>query len=152
MASANSDVASVGTGSTGSYMRDIMRALATLGSLTSSQTTTTGFAQVVSSAQSVLGGAITALNQDAGVLGNRQTQLTATQTQLSQVSTALQSQVSDVQDVDMASTLTHLTQVQTQLESSYQIIAGLQRLTLTSSSDSIAEHRNSLAGGGFTAR
>ena len=130
LACANADVASTGTSTTGSYMRDIMRALATLGSLSSSQADTPGFAQVVADTHTSLGDAITALNADAGVMGERQKQLTATQSQLSSVSTALKTQVASVEEVDMTATLSKLTQTQTQLQASYQLIAGQQSLSL----------------------
>jgi flagellar hook-associated protein 3 FlgL len=132
LASTNGDVASTGSSTTGSYMRDILRALATLGSLSSSQADTPGFSQVVSDTYASLGGAITALNSDAGVMGDRQSQVQSTQTDLSDTSTALQSQVSSAQDVDMAATLSKITQTQTQLQASYQLIAEQQKLTLVS--------------------
>jgi flagellar hook-associated protein 3 FlgL len=131
LASANGDVTSLGSSTTGSYMRDIMRALATLGSLSSTQVTQPGFADLVADTRTSLGNAITAISQDAGIMGNRQTALTQTTTDLTQTAAALQGQVSNVQDVDMASTLTQLTRTQTQMESSYQIIAGLESLSLT---------------------
>jgi flagellar hook-associated protein 3 FlgL len=132
MASANANVPSTGNSTTGSYTRDIMRALATLGSLSSSQATTTGFATVVADVQTSLGGAITALNSDAGVLGNQQTQLTASQTQMGNVVTALQGQISNAQDVDMAQTATNLSQVQNQLQASYKLITEMESLNLAS--------------------
>lgn len=129
-ASANGDVTSTGTSTTGSYMRDIMRALATLGSLSSGQSGTAGFAQLVADTRTSLGDAITALNEDAGVLGNRQAQL-QTESQASvQTVTALQAQLSNAQDVDMASTISKLTQTQTQLQASYQLISQSQSLSL----------------------
>jgi flagellin-like hook-associated protein FlgL len=67
---------------------------------------------------------------DAGVLGNTQTALTATQTQLSDTQTALTTQVSGAQDVDMAQTLSNLTLAQTQMQASYQLIAGMSNLSL----------------------
>ncbi len=130
MASANADIASTGSSTTGSYMRDILRALATLGSLSSSQLDTAGFSTVVADVHTSLGNAITALNQDAGVMGNRQTQLTATATQLQDTQDALSSQLSNVQDVDMAKTLTSLSAAQTQLQASYQLISRVQSLSL----------------------
>ncbi len=131
VASANADVTSTGTSTTGSYIRDILRSLATLGSLNSGQIGVAGFSGLVGDTRSSLGGAISALNGDAGVLGNRQTQLQATKTDLAAVSTALKSQVASTESVDMAATLSQLTQVQTQLQASYQLIAGIQSLSLT---------------------
>jgi flagellar hook-associated protein 3 FlgL len=131
IASANANIASPGTSTTGSYTRDILRALATIGALSSSQASDAGFSTLVIDTQKNLGDAITALNQDAGVLGDRQTALAATQTTLGDTNTALTAQLSNVQDVDMAATLTQLSKTQTQLQASYQMIASLQSLSLT---------------------
>lgn len=131
LASTNGYVTSQGTSTTGSYTRDILRALATLGALSSTQAGAPGFSAVVDDVRTSLGDAITALNGDEGSLGNQQAQLTATQTQLGQTSDALTSQVSNVENVDMAKTLAELSSAQTQLQASYQMIAGLRSLTLT---------------------
>ncbi len=77
-----------------------------------------------------LQGAITAMAGDAGVLGDRQTALTATQTGLADTQTALTTQVGSAQDANMAQTLSNITLVQTQLQASYQMIAGLSSLSL----------------------
>jgi flagellin-like hook-associated protein FlgL len=79
---------------------------------------------------SSLQGVISAMGQDAGVLGNTQTTLAATQSQMSDTVTALTTQVSAAQNVDMAQTLSNLTLVQTQMQASYQIIAGMTGLSL----------------------
>lgn len=131
VASANSDIASSGTSTTGSYTRDILRGLATLGSLSSAQANTPGFADVVQDVQIGLRGAVSALNGDAGVLGDRQSRLTDVKTTLDSSQTALQTQASNIQEVDMATTLASLSQTQTQLQESYQIIAALQGLSLS---------------------
>ncbi len=130
LASANSAVTSTGSSTTGSYMRDLMRALATIGSLSSSQVSDSGFQGLVQDTSSSLQGVISAMAGDAGVLGNTQTALTATQTQMSDTATALTTQVSGAQDVDMAQTLSNITLVQTQLQASYQVIAGMENLSL----------------------
>ena len=67
---------------------------------------------------------------DVGNLGNLQASLTTTQTSLADTVTALSSQVSSVQDVDMAETLSRLQLVQTQMQSSYQMIASYSSLSL----------------------
>lgn len=131
LAVSNGAVASTGSSTTGSYSRDILRALATLGSLSSSQVSSSGFKSLASDTYASLGGAITALNQDAGVLGDRQTALAQTRTTLSDISTSMKIQLSGADQVDMASTLSQLTQAQTQLQSSYQIIASAESLSLT---------------------
>ncbi len=93
LASANTAVTSPAGSTTGSYMRDLMRSLATLGSLSSSQINLPGFAGLVQDTGTSLQGAITAMAGDVGVLGNRQAALTATQTQLAATQTALTTQL-----------------------------------------------------------
>ena len=130
LASANSYVASTGTSTTGSYMRDLMRALATLGSLTSAQMSDPNFAPLIQDTRASLTGAIGAMGADVGVLGDTQASLTTLQTNLNDTQTTLTAQVGDAQNVDMAATLSSLTQTQTQLQSSYQLIGMLSQLSL----------------------
>ena len=131
LASANSFVTSNGASTTGSYTRDLLRGLATIASFTSAQGNDPGFADLVQDVRTSLGGAVTAMAGDAGVLGDRQSALTATKAQLGDMQTALTGQVSSAQDADMATTLTNLSAVQTQLQASYQLIAGQSGLSLT---------------------
>ena len=72
LASANSVATSAGTSTTGSYMRDLMRALATLGSLSSSQVNDPDFAALVQDTGTSLNGVVSAMATDVGVLGNTQ--------------------------------------------------------------------------------
>ena len=130
LASANSSAVSTGTSTTGSYMRDLMRALATVGSMSSSQVSAGGFQDLVQDTRTSLNGAISAMASDVGTLGNTQAALATTKTQLADMSTALTTQVSSAEDVDMASTLSKLTQTQTQLQASYQLISGMSGLSL----------------------
>jgi flagellar hook-associated protein 3 FlgL len=115
---------------TGSYMRDVLRALATIGSLSTAQVNTPGFQDLVQDTRISLSGAIGAMAQDAGVLGNVQSSLTATQSRLADTETTLTGQVSSAEDVDMAATLSRLSVVQTQMQASYQLIATLNGLSL----------------------
>jgi flagellin-like hook-associated protein FlgL len=116
--------------STGSYMRDVLRALATIGSLSSAQASDPGFASLVQDTRISLSGGVAAMAQDAGVLGNVQSSLTATQSRLADTQVALTGQVSSAEEVDMATTLSRLSQVQTQMQASYQLIASLNSLSL----------------------
>jgi flagellin-like hook-associated protein FlgL len=70
------------------------------------------------------------MNNDVGALGEQQSSLTSLQTTLGDTQTALTSQLSNAQDVNMASTLSNLSLVQTQLETSYQLIANATGLSL----------------------
>lgn len=132
LASANSDASSAGASTTGSHIRDILRALATLGALSSAQMGDPGFAEVVADTRTGLEGAVSALAVDAGVLGNRQAALVEAGTRLGETATVLRGQVAQVEDVDMADVLSRLALTQTQLQASYQLLAGLQSLSLTS--------------------
>jgi len=129
-ASANGFVASTGSFTTGSYMRDILGALATIGSLNSGQANDPQFAQLVQDVHASLGGAITALNQDAGALGTTQSTLAAEQTTLGDTTTALQTQLSGAEDANMATTLSQITATETRLQASYAMISGLQTYSL----------------------
>ena len=130
LASANTNVVSSGPSSTGSYTRDLMRALATIGSLSSGQLSASGFSSLIADTRAGLNSAIGAMAQDAGVLGNTQSALTTTRSSLGDVQTALAAQVSSVEDVDMAATLSALQLAQMRLQSSYQLIAGQSSLSL----------------------
>lgn len=130
LASTNADIASTGPATTGSYIRDVLRGLATLGALSGNQVSAPGFGEVVADVRTSLADAVSALAADAGVLGDRQSALAATQATLTDMATAIQTQISDAEDVDMASTLSRLSAVQSQLQASYQLIASLQSMSL----------------------
>ena len=111
-------------------MRDLMRALATIGSLSSSQVSDPNFASLIQDTRTSLTGAVSAMAADTGVLGDTQASLTTMQTNLSHTQATLTTQVGSAENVDMAATLSALTQTQTQLQSSYQLIASLGTLSL----------------------
>lgn len=113
--------------STGSYMRDVMRALATLAGLTEGP----GVAAIGADTRTRLSSAITAMATETGALGNIQNTLASRRTALDETSTALSKQLSSVEDVDVAAALTRSSALQTQLQASYQIIAGAKGLSLT---------------------
>lgn len=121
---------STGTSTTGSYMLDLMRALATVGSMNSSQASDPNFAALVSDTQTSVTGAITAMNTDVGILGDQQSSLTNLGTTLSDTQTVLSGQLSTAQDTDMASTLSNLSLMETQLQVSYQMIAAASGMSL----------------------
>ena len=73
---------------------------------------------------------MTALNNDAGVLGNRAASLNAASQRLSDVEVAFKGQISNAQEVDMAQTITSLNETQTQLQASYRLLGTLQSLSL----------------------
>ena len=107
-----------------------MSALATVGSLTSSQQDDPNLTGLIQNTTSTLQGAISAMAQDAGVLGKTQSMLNDELTTLSNTQTAMSTQLSSVQDVDMAQTLSNITLGQTQLQASYQLLANASSLSL----------------------
>jgi flagellar hook-associated protein 3 FlgL len=111
-------------------MRDLMRALATVGSLTSGQASDPNFAALISDTQTSVTGAITAMSTDVGILGQQQSNLTTLSTTLSDTTTVLSSQLASAQEVDMAATLSNLSLTQTQLQESYQLIAAANGMSL----------------------
>ncbi len=125
---ANRNTLAVSAGpSTGSYMRDVMRALATLATISD----TPGVEVVAADTRTRLSSAIGALSTEQGALGDLQRGLETRKTAMAATETALTRQVSDVEDVDMAATLVRVSALQTQLQASYQVIAGARNLTLT---------------------
>jgi flagellar hook-associated protein 3 FlgL len=130
-ANANAFVASTGSDTTGSYMRDIMRGLATIANLQPSQVGSSAFTAFAQSTSASLQNAVSALNQDAGVLGNTQSALSTQSTALQQSSAALSTQLAGADQVDMATTLSNLSATQTQLQASYQLIAAMKTMSLT---------------------
>jgi len=132
LADQNTDAVSTGTGttSTGSYMRDIMMGLATLGSMGSADPLQTYTQSALSNVQTTLSNANDALNVDIGGLGVRQDAITNAQSDYSDVATALTTQLDTLQNADPATVATQLAQAQTQLQSSYSMVAALGQLTL----------------------
>lgn len=132
LANTNGNATSTGTGvtSTGSYTRDILMSLASLGALTTAQSTDPNFQTFVQSTVTTLNGAVSAINTDIGALGDRQDQVTTAQTDLGDTNTTLQTQLGNLQDADLTQVATQLSQAQTQLQASYQILATLGTLSL----------------------
>jgi flagellar hook-associated protein 3 FlgL len=130
VAGVNIGPVSTGTSTTGSYMLDLMRALATVGSLSSSQVNDPNFAALVSDTQTSINGAVTAMNTDVGILGEQQSSLNSLSTTLSDTQTVLTGQLSTATNVDMAQTLSNLSLMQTQLQESYQLISAESGLSL----------------------
>jgi len=132
LADQNADAIStgVGTTSTGSYIRDLLRGLATVGSLSSSQSNDPNFETLLQNTLTSVQNATTALNTDIAGLGTRQDRLTDATKDLTDTATALNTQLSNVQDADLAQVATEISTAQTQLQSSYQLIAALSQLSL----------------------
>lgn len=120
-------LATSATPTTGSYMRDVMRALASLTTVTDGPGADAAAADV----RTRLDSAIAAMADETGALGDIQASLTTRKTTLETIQTAFSHQVSDAEDVDMAATLTKVSALQTQLQASYQVMASLKNLSLS---------------------
>jgi len=133
IAGQNAYAVQTGANSTGSYVKDLVRGLASLAAMNSGQTTLGGgFVSLVTDIGAQLKGVVAAAGTEIAGIGQQQQVLTAQQNSLSDTATALTSQLSSVEDVDMAATATALSQVQTQLEASYKLISSLRSLSLAS--------------------
>jgi flagellin-like hook-associated protein FlgL len=131
---ANSNAAAISPASpptTTSYMRDIMRGLAVLASLSTGQASINpDFGQVANEIAQSLTTAAKTLEQDRAALGVAQQRLSATKETHTTLIQAFTKQVSLVEDAPMEETLSRLQQVRTQLESNYQLIAAIRDYTL----------------------
>ena len=133
VAGQNAYVTQTGSGTTGSYVRDLIRSLATISGLNSSQVgLSPGFASVVSDTLANLRNEVTVINNENAGVGAAQQNLTSDQTNLTDTQTALTTQISAAENVDAASTATALSQAQTQLQISYKLIASVESMSLVS--------------------
>ncbi|MBW8270440.1 flagellin [Caldovatus aquaticus] len=129
---ANRNARAVSAGeTTGSWARDLLRGLATLAALDPAQAQLgADFTALVGTVREGLRSAVRGLNAEAGLLGAAEARLEAIRTRHAEVSVALRSQLSAIEEVDMAETITRLQATRTQLEASYQAIAALGALSL----------------------
>jgi flagellar hook-associated protein 3 FlgL len=117
--------------STGSYVKDLIRSLATVASLSSSQISLgSSFSTLVNDTHTDLGQEIDAINNESAGVGAAQQELTADQTSLTDTQQAITTQISSVENVDAASVATALTQAQNQLQISYKLISSMEGLSL----------------------
>ena len=117
---------------TGSAMNDILGGLAILAHATTSMSTTADFATVMQHVATTLASANQTITQEASALGNVQDTLTTASTSQSSLQTLLKGQISDLTNVDMASTISNMTAVNNQLQTSYQVLAMAKSLNLAS--------------------
>ncbi len=131
---ANSNAAAISPATpptTGSYTRDIMRGLAVLASLDAAAASIRpDFTQVVGEIAQSLAAAAKTAGEEQAALGVVQQRLAASKETHTSMIAAFTRQVSAVEDAPMEETLSRLQQVRTQLESNYQLIAGMRDYTL----------------------
>jgi flagellin-like hook-associated protein FlgL len=130
---ANRNAAGASTGdTTGAWSRDLIRGLATLAAMTPDQAALgTGFDAFAQNLRQGLKDTITGIGQEQGALGAVEARLKATATDHADVTIALKTQLSDIEEVDFAETSTRLQATRDQLEASYNAISLASSLTLT---------------------
>jgi len=108
----------------------VLGAIFALATTTLNTTTQAGFRQVAARAAADLKAGSAQITQVASTLGVKQQTLDATQQRLNDFNTTLQSQLSNLNDVDMAAAVSKLTETQTQLQASFQLLSTMKNLTL----------------------
>ncbi len=120
-----------GASTTGSYVRDLIRSLATIATFNSGSVILgTDFTAIVADTRTSLQGTTTAIIQDVAGQGVIKDQLNTHQMSVTATQNVLTAQVSNVENVDAAATISALTQTQSQLAASYKLIAMVQSLSL----------------------
>lgn len=120
------------TTSTGSAIRDLMRALAVVGNLDKADTATSAFSSLVNDTATQMGAVSSSLNLTIASLGSAQDQLTTRSSTLSVTGDALAKQLDTVKGSDPATLSTQITDTQNQLQASYSLIADMKGMTLAS--------------------
>ena len=110
--------------------QNILGALFALATTNLNTTTQSGFREIAARAANDLKTGSAQVTTLASNLGVKQQTLDATQTRQTDFITTLTSQLSNLDDVDMASAVSQLTQTQTQLQASFQLLSTMKNLTL----------------------
>jgi len=129
---ADRNAIAVSTGeTTGSWARDLMRNLMTLAALEPGQMNELPeYTDLLAGLRDGFAAAEVALAEEAGGLGQVAARMENTQRRHTQVVDALRRQLSEIEEVDLASTIERLQATQLSLEASYRAIGMLSGLTL----------------------
>lgn len=127
----NSYAVQAGAPTTNSYIKDLLRSLATISSLNAGQAALgSNFSALVTDTRTSLNNQIAAISTESAGLGNSKKFLETNQTTLSDMQSVMTQQISVVENVDAAATASALTQAQMQLQVSYKLISSMQDLSL----------------------
>ena len=116
--------------STGSPIRDLITALATAAGLAGADPSSAGFKQLVTDTASQMAGIGQGIQGLITQVGQTQTTVTTQSSTLSDVTTALQTQLGTIMNVDEATVASQQAATQTQLTASYTLIADMKTLSL----------------------
>lgn len=119
-----------GAQSTGSPIRDLIRALATTAGLSGADSTSSGFSRLVSDTVAQMQSISTGIGSLVSQVGEAQSSAAAQGSNLADLSSALQSQLGTIMGADQATVRTQQVAVQNQLTASYTLIADMKALTL----------------------
>ncbi len=86
---------------------------------------------VVTTASSLISSALTSLTQTEAVVGSAQTRITDANNSMSSQMTILQTQIGNLDNVNSYQVATQISNLQTQIETSYELTAQLQQLSLS---------------------
>lgn len=117
---------------TGGWARDLLRGLLSMAALGPAQAAAAdGFNALAGTLRAGMESAENALAEEMGALGAVEQQLGAARTRHQTISDTLRSQLADITDVDLATTLTRLQATRNSLEASYRMISSMASLTLS---------------------
>ena len=117
---------------TGSWARDLLRGLLSLAALGPAQAAQPqGFEALAGTLRAGMESAENALSEEMGALGAVEKQLATARTRHQGISDTLRSQLANITDVDLATTLTRLQATRNSLEASYRMISSMASLTLS---------------------
>ncbi|MDF3625069.1 flagellin [Brytella acorum] len=116
--------------STGSPIRDLMRNLMVVASLGSTTPGTAEYKNLIQGLTTSNGDVTSQLSDLSANLGVTQNRLSFQSSSLSQMQTALRTQLGNAKNVDYATVSTQLSAVKAQLQASYSVIADMKSLTL----------------------
>ncbi|EHH67679.1 flagellin [Gluconobacter morbifer] len=118
--------------STGSPVRDLVRNLMMVASLGTTDTGSRDYTDIIQDLQTSTQNVTSSLADMSGVMGVQQDSLTTHSSLLSQMSSALTTQLGNTKDADLAQVSTQFTDTNNQLQASYSIIADMKSMTLAS--------------------
>jgi flagellin-like hook-associated protein FlgL len=117
---------------TGSWARDIIAGLAIVAQLDKApDRNSADFKQLVQGAIGMLRAGMNGVATEAGALGNQQSRLADARKRGEEVTTQIELQVGQVEDVDIAAVISRMQTTRTQLETSYRSLSMLADLSLT---------------------
>ena len=129
-ASRNAGASAAGS-EAGGWSRDLLRGLMTLANLTPAMAGAgADFEAVMTNVKAGLKSAMTSLGEEAGALGLSEARLESARSRHDDLQVTLKSQVADVEDVDLATTLTAMQETQTRLQASWQALSRLSQMSL----------------------